>query len=197
MFNLFGQGAKPNVEKEFKKITTKIYPIIKVASSNELSSEIQFKGDDQPIFKEIAGNLLCFYGVDKGNHFDLILKNQLPDNMTIEQLDVISQNNLLKYASKNTQIHKTNFGGYGLSCGNDLEASLLTLPEIWNMIQEKIGTSIVFAVPSKDLIIFVNSKKESEIEGLKKMINEVHNDGESLLSKYLFTYNNGQIKVKE
>lgn len=81
MFNLFGQGSKSSVDKEFKKITSKIFPVIKVATSDNQTTDLELKVDDQPVFKNIAGDLLCFYGIDKGSHFELILDRQLPDSV--------------------------------------------------------------------------------------------------------------------
>ncbi|MGS2727213.1 DUF1444 family protein [Psychroserpens sp. BH13MA-6] len=197
MFNLFGQ-EKSKVDKEFKSISSKIFPVIKVATSeNHKEADFEFIGDDQPVFKTIAGDLLCFYGIDKGSHFELLQKRQMPENIGIEELDQFAHDNLIKFVADKTQIHNTSFGGIGFSCGGDHEASLMTLPEIWSMINEKLGESIVFAVPAKDLIVFVESSNEQSVEGLKSMIEEIHKDGERLLSKKLFTYENGIIEEKK
>lgn len=200
MFNLFGKGSKSDNNKEFKKISSKIFPIIKVESADNKNSENQnidllLEGNNQPVFKSIAGDLLCFYGIDRGSHFELILKKQLPEDITTEQLDKFAHDNLLKTIGNKTQIHKTKFGGIGFSCGGEHEAALITLPEIWVMVQKELGDSIVFSVPSKDLILFVSSEKQSEIESLKTLIEEVHKEGGRLLSKQLFTYKNGKIEV--
>jgi len=197
MFNLFGQGTKSKVDKEFKKISSKIYCVIKVEVADDKDADFEVQGDDQPVFKKIAGNLLCFYGVDKGSHFDLLLQRDLPENVGTDELDQYSHDNLLNYISDKTQIHQTPFGGVGFSCGGDHEAALLTLPEIWNMVVERLGEEIVFAVPSKDLIIFVSADKQESIDGLENMVEEVHKDGERLLSKQLFTYKDGKVEVKK
>ena len=104
---------------------------------------------------------------------------------------------MLNYIGDKTQIHNTDFGGIGFSCGGDYEASLLTLPEIFSAVNDKLGNSIIFAVPSKDLIVFVNANNPSDIKGLEKMIDEIHKDGERLLSKKLFTYEDGIIEEKQ
>ncbi len=194
MFNIFGQKSK--VDKEFNKISSKVFPVIKVEVSDNNGADFELKGGDQPVFKKIAGNLLCFYGVDKGTHFELLLQRQLPENIGTDELDQYAHDNLLNFINDKTQIHQTAFGGLGFSCGGDHEAALLTLPEIWNMIIDKLGASIVFAVPSKDLIIFVSADSQEGIDGLNKIVEEIHTDGERLLSKTLFTYKDGKIEVK-
>jgi len=195
MLNLFGQKK---IEKEFRKISEKIYPVIKV-QSNDFDSEtvIEMIGENEPVFKKIAGNLLCFYGIDKGTHFELLLKKNIPKTISIEKLDSISQENLLKEIENKLQIHQTEFGGYGFTCGGEYEATLLTLPRIWKIIIEKLGNSIVFNVPSKDLIMFVSSDNKKGIEGLKNINNEIHKNGERLLSRNLFKYENGKIELYE
>lgn len=197
MFNLFRKGSNSNSEKDFKEIASKIFPVIKVAAKDNRTAGSEFKGGDQPVYKEIAGDLLCFYGIDKDSHFELLLKRHLPENIGIEQLDLYAHDNLLNFVIRQTEIHQTAFGGYGLSCGGDHEAALLTLPEVRQMIESKLGPSVVFAVPSKDLIVFVNGENPADVDGLKAMVREVHNDGERLLSKLLFTYRNEKIEVKE
>jgi len=139
--------------------------------------------------------LLCLYGIDRGNFFELMLQRQLPENRTAEELHKIAQNNLLKFIETKLQIHKTDFGGYGFTCGGEYEAALLTLPEIWNLIVERLGNTIVFGVPSKDMIVFVNSNNQTDIEGLEKLILEIHAGGGKLLSKHLFKFEKGNIEL--
>ena len=195
MFNLFGQNK---TEKEFKIISNKIYPIIKVQETDSNpDTVIEMTGKNEPVFKKIAGDLLCFYGIDKGTHFELLLKRDLTKKITIEKLDSISQNNLLEKIKNNLKIHQTEFGGFGFTCGGEYEASLLTLPEIWNLIIERLGKSIVFIVPSKDIIMFVSSDNLEGIKGLKNINNKIQKGGERLLSKHLFKYENGKIELFE
>lgn len=194
MFNIFGQG-KDKAEKEFNKIKGKIFPVIKVEINVQNGKTIELKDENQPIFKKIAGDLLCFYGIDKGDNFVLLTKNQLPANVSMDDLDKLSKENLLADIQKNLQIHKTDFGGLGFSCGGNHEAALILLPEVWGVLTEKLGENIVFGVPSKDMSVFVNGDKKDSIDKLQEMIAEIHKDGERLLSKSLFKYKGGQIEV--
>jgi uncharacterized protein YtpQ (UPF0354 family) len=73
----------------------------------------------------------------------------------------------------------------------------LTLPEIWEQIVARLGKSIIFIVPSKDLIIFISSDNLNGIEGLKKVNIEIHKGGERLLSNRLYKYENGKIELFE
>mgnify|MGYP002349230985 FL=1 len=193
MFSLFGQNK---TDKEFNKISGKIYPVIKVQTvQNESDSVFKMSGENEPVFRKIAGDLLCFYGIDRGTHFELLLKRNLPETISQEKLDSIAQENLAKEIENKLMIQETDFGGYGFTCGGEFEAALLTLPGIWELVVERLGISIVFIVPSKDLFMFVSSENVDGIEGLKKVNNEIHKGGESLLSNQLFKYENGHIEL--
>lgn len=112
MFSLFGQNK---TEKEFYKISREIYPVIKV--KNESDSVFKMSGENEPVFRKIVGDLLCFYGIDKESHFELLLKKKIPETISIEKLDSISQENLFKEIENNLILQQTDFGGYGFTCG--------------------------------------------------------------------------------
>jgi uncharacterized protein YtpQ (UPF0354 family) len=196
IFKLFGQNPKSTVEKEFNKTVSKIYPVIKVKVIGNNSNEIKFKDEDEPIFKNIAGDLLCFYGIDKGEHFSLLLKKQLPENIDLAKLDSIATENLKRDFLEKINANGTNFGGIGLSCGGDNEAALITISKVFEIMKGELGENLVFAVPSKDLLVFVNGNNPKDVQGLLEMVTEVHKEGERLLSKKLYIYKDGKIIEK-
>jgi hypothetical protein len=175
MFNIFGQG-KDKSEKEFNKIKSRIFPVVKVETSGESGKTMEFTAENQPVFKKIAGDLLCFYGI-------------------MDDLDNIAKENLLEEVQRNLKIHKTDFGRLGFTCGGNHEAALILLPEIWGVLIEKLGENIVFGVPAKDMSVFVNADQTDSVSKLQEMINDIHKDGSRLLSKKLFKYKAGQIEV--
>ena len=195
MMNLFGQKK---VDKEFNKVSDKIYPVIKVQTfETDDSNILKMTGEDEPIFTKLMGDLLCFYGIDRGSNFELLLKRNLPESVSIEKLDSLATENLIKEVEGNLKIHQTDFGGFGFTCGGNSEAALFKLAGIWELITERLGESIIFIIPSKDLIMFVKSGDQNGISGLKNIIEEVHNGGDRLLSKHLFKYENGKIDLYE
>ena len=194
MFNVFGQG-KDKSEKEFNKNKAKIFPVVKVETSGGSGKTIEFTAENQPVFKKIAGDLLCFYGIEKSDNFVLLTKSQIPSTISMDDLDNIAKENLLSEVQKNLKIHKTDFGGLGFTCGGNHEATLILLPEIWGVLIEKLGENIVFGVPAKDMSIFVNADQIDSLNKLQEMINDIHKDGSRLLSKKMFRYKDGQIEV--
>ncbi len=194
MFKIFGQENK--VVKDFEKISSIIYPVIKVeVTENNGSQEILMNGENAPVYKMLFGDLMCFYGIDRGTYFELITEKQLPKETTIDKLDSIAKENLLNITEGKIQIHKTDFNGYGFTCGGEYEAALITLPEIWGIINEKLGENVIFAVPSKDLIMFVKADNKEDIESLKNVIEEVQTSGAKLLSKLTFLYSKGKVEI--
>lgn len=195
MINIFGQKK---ADKEFNKVADKIYPVIKVQTfETDDSNVLKMTGYDEPIFTKLSGDLLCFYGIDRGSNFELLLKRNLPESITIEKLDSLAKENLIKEIGGNLKIHQTDFGGFGFTCGGNYEAALFKLAGIWELITERLGASVIFIVPSKDLIMFVKSGDHNGIRGLKNIIEEVHNGGDRILSKHLFKYENGKIDLYE
>src|SRR5688572_16446794 len=83
----------------FDELRNNIYPWIKVVYEPDeevpnSTQEIDLKGEEQPIMQSWLGNLAIFYAVDEGDHFNLILKRDLPVGLTIEELHDIATTNL-------------------------------------------------------------------------------------------------------
>jgi len=187
MTNVYSQNKELT-----KKEADKIFPIIKV-SDTIYKEDLNFKENEFPIYKKIAGDLVCFYAVDKGKYLSLINKNNLPSELTFEELDELAKENLINKYSKKIKTHETNFGGLGISCGGDYESSFLLINEVLDILAEELGENIIFGVPSKDIIVFINGNDPKALDGLKKMIEEIHKNGEKLLSKKLYSYQKGNI----
>jgi uncharacterized protein YtpQ (UPF0354 family) len=190
--NVFGQNRK--VEKTFRESQHLIFPIVKAQLENEFSI-MKLNNDDEPLYRKISGDLLCFYGIDRGSHFELLLRKQIPKNMNIEEIEKIALGNMIKIINNELQVQQTAFGAIGLTCGGTHEAALMLLPEVWEIMKEKIGDMIAFAVPSKDLFICVNAMDDVQVNELKRLIEQVHNGGEFLLSKKIYKYQNDKIAV--
>ena len=187
MTNVYGQN-KELTQKE----ADKIFPIIKV-SDTIYKEDLNFKENEFPIYKKIAGDLVCFYAVDNGKYLTLINKNNLPSVLTFEDFDELAKDNLINNYIKKIKTHETNFGGLGISCGGDYESSFLLINEVLDIMVEELGENIIFAVPSKDIIVFINGNDPKALDGLKKMIEEIHKNDGKLLSKKLYSYQKGNI----
>jgi uncharacterized protein YtpQ (UPF0354 family) len=180
--------------ENFHIISNRIIPVIKIANEPvESGDKINLKADEDLIYTKIAGNLNCFYGIDYDTHIELIQKKHLPEHVDLSYLDKLANTNLVNKVNDNLRLLKTDFNGYGFSCGGDYESALIKLPEIWNLITKKLSEPIIFCVPAKDTVVFVSAGNEIGVNELKKIISIIHKMGDSLLSKELFCYSNGII----
>lgn len=193
--NSYGQGYNENTDKDnfmnFEKIRTIIYPWIKVVyeSDEEVPNstmKIELKDEEQPIKQNWLGNLVIFYVVDEGDQFSLILKRDLPRNVTIEELHDIATTNLDRDVEYT--FNETGFGGHGLIAGGDHETGALTLTGIWDWCAAQIQGNLIVAVPAKDLILMVPAKDIHKIDALKSFVSEIFQDGERLLTKQLYHF---------
>jgi uncharacterized protein YtpQ (UPF0354 family) len=175
----------------FDEIKNKIYPWIKVVYGPDeevpnSTQEIELKDEEQPIMQNWLGNLAIFYAIDEGEQFSLILKRDLPQNVTTEELHDIATTNLDRDVE--FTFNETGFGGHGLIAGGDHETGSLTLTGIWDWCAEQIQDNLIVAVPAKDLIMMVPEKDIDKINALKSFVTEIFQDGERLLTKQLYHF---------
>lgn len=172
-----------------KTHSTKIYPWVKVFFDKNVVIENEVKITDVqfPVYRPWLGDLGIFYVADMGEHYQLILSSDLPESFSPDDLHKLAIANLQNNVTY--KIHPAEFGGYGLICGADLEATSITLPEIWEDIAQYVGHNLIVAIVARDLIFFVSENDTDKITNLKIFIHQFFKDGEKLLSRNLFTYN--------
>ena len=176
---------KPEIK--FEDFKQKIYPWIKVTVQDAESvppGEFMFKVD--LMMKPWLGNLVIFYAVDEGQAFSLLQKNQVPPEMSVDELHRLAVENLSRDIE--FQFRETNFGAYGFIAGGDHETGSLCLPEIWKWCAAEIGDDLIVAVPAKDIVMMVRASEEEKIGLLKRFVAELHATGERLLTKQLYRY---------
>jgi len=181
----------------FDEIQTKIYPWIKVVYEADedvpnSTQEIELKDEEQPIMQSWLGNLAIFYAVDEGDQFSLILKRDMPQNITIEELHDIATTNLERDIE--FTFRETGFGGHGLIAGGNHETGSLTLTGIWQWCAEQIQDNLIVAVPAKDLVMMVSENDKDKIASLKNFVTEIFKDGERLLTKQLYHFDKSNSK---
>jgi len=188
--NAPSDSLKTNASK-FNEVRNKIYPWIKVMldpgdKMPNSKTEIELKRPDEPIYQEWLGNLSIFYTVDEGNHFNILLKRDLPDSMTLQELHKIAITNLERDVE--FKFSQTNFGASGLIAGGDHEAGALCLPHIWEWCSDQFHDNLIVAVPAKDMVLMVPASDKEKIEALKNFVTEFFKNGGRLLTKQLYLY---------
>ena len=201
MFNsLFGQTKTKYSLDDFNKIKDKIYPIIKVQLSDnaKTDNEISFKDNNSPLFDKLAGDLLLFYGIDNNSSYELVMSSYFPKSITKDSLKNIAIHNLDKLIGDSIRLSGTDFGGNMLICGYNFEAALVLIDKLWITIREQLNYDFLIAVPSKDLIFIINKNDKTQLDKLKQVIDEIHKNGEFLLSKKIYEFSDSKlIEYKE
>ena len=176
---------KPEIK--FEDFKEKIYPWIKVTvQDNEPAPPGEFIFKVELMMKPWLGNLVIFYAVDEGHAFSLLQKNQVPPEMSVDELNRLAVENLSRDVE--FQFRETNFGGHGFIAGGDHETGSLCLPEIWKWCATELGDDLIVAVPAKDIVMMVRASDEEKIDQLKTFVTELHATGERLLTKQLYRY---------
>jgi len=169
----------------------KIYPWIKVLLSNNDDThntrhEVILEGGDAPIYKKWLDDLAIFYVVDLVNHFQIILKRDLPSGISKEQLHKIAVANLERDIEY--KIHTTNFGGYMFIAGGNHEAGSICLPEKWDWLSEYLNDDLIVAIPAKDIILIVPENDPDTITNMKISVYDFLKDGNRILTRNIFKY---------
>lgn len=176
----------------FKTHKDKIYPWIKHFSKDDNTNDnekvIEFSSDnDFPIYQEWLADLAIFYVVDLGDMYQMILKRELPTDMTIDDLHQIAISNLTNNIEY--KIYDTTFGGHMLAAGGNHEANAICLEFIWTSVAEGLTDDLVVGIPSKDLVFIVPQSNLDKIFALKEYVLTVSKDCEKPLTKNIFSFN--------
>lgn len=178
---------------EDKDFLDKVYPWIKCMegepTENGLISVVY--SDDKEYKVSLPqhvwmADLDVLYVIDRGDHFEILQSNLLPDGIDEQLLFEIACNNL----NRDIEFRAvgTNWGGLGVICGGNFEASSICLPHITEFIGEQYQKDYIMAVPARDMMITALADDEEQITGLKESVKRIMKDGDHCLSKKLFHY---------
>ncbi len=135
------------------------------------------------VFGEDVG---VFYIFDTGEQFTLVQKSMLPEGVTEDELYEIACRNL--WNDVEFHIQQANYGGWGVICGGNFEASSILLMNVLNTIGEQYGGDFYFAVPVRDMMVTASVDNEEQLKGLEQIIDNIFTDGECPLSKTIFKW---------
>lgn len=79
-----------------------------------------------------------------------------------------------------------------LSCGGDYESSLLLDEKVMEQVTRRLGGRILFAVPTRSLVIFSTTKPEN-IKKLRELTQKMYKEGDHTISDKIYRYNKGEI----
>jgi uncharacterized protein YtpQ (UPF0354 family) len=80
--------------------------------------------------------------------------------------------------------------------GNDLEACLLLLDEIWEAFSSKVQGELVVAVPTRDILFFTGSESPEGVQVVREAIVEAQkSETTHTLTQHLLVRRNGGWEV--
>ena len=148
---------------------------------------VDISDDDQPFCLPFSDDISVFFLVDNGDNYTLVQKRHLnQQNISPDELLERGINNLEAIREEEIEIRKYNeilmFSGNG-----NLEATLLLIPELWDVgLESFCPNGFVAAVPARDVLAVCDRNDSESIIELREIIDRVWPDGDHLLSKSLF-----------
>lgn len=172
---------------------SKVYPWIKAVRGNKIilypeqgrnGVEVEI-GEDIP-WHNFADTLGVFYVYDTGDRFAIVSGGMLPEGMTEDELYIKACENL--WNDVRFRIEKATWGGYGVICGGNFEASSICSLTVLNTIAEQYKSDFYFAVPARDMMITASVDDRKQIKGFKRCIDRIMKKGEFPLSSAIFKW---------
>jgi hypothetical protein len=70
---------------------------------------------------------------------------------------------------------------------NDRIAFLLLVDWLWPSLEKTLGYELVIGIAAKDLVLVADKTDENQVKAMKQVMDEVHETGEFLLSRRVYT----------
>lgn len=211
--------SQVDIAKNFNKNLFNIYPIMKtkdqienfdqlMANKENNSPEVTMNEDSvinetkadiqpvhsEPLIKKYKADLYTFYAIIKGKEFKMLERKDVPESISLDELDEIARENLYEEAIKNLQANQNGYGAVSFSCGGYIESSLLLLPDIWKYVKSKLGDKVLFVVPSNHKVYFIEANNKQGLKQIYRISQTIAEQDPDSVSDKLYYYNEGDIK---
>lgn len=114
-------------------------------------------------------------------------KNLSDEGVSTEELRKIGLNNVIKMVNEDMKIQEFNDDVIAVMLDGIVDTSLIFIDPIWEMIlDEYVTNGFAIALPTREMLVFCDSKSEKGLEVLKTIINNAKEDEEKLLSETIF-----------
>jgi uncharacterized protein YtpQ (UPF0354 family) len=182
---MFGLFKKQPVPQEPNRDV--IVPRLKHLNFLSVYDQMGAAAEDRPVTEPFAADLLVTYAFDLPEMFQMVSVRDCNElELSPGELRAIALTNLRK------QLPSVQVEGqppiYMAKVGNDLEACLLLLDEVWTDISSQLPGEIVAAVPSRDMLLFTSNEWQDVVSELRALASETvqkfpdaHNLTQSLL----------------
>lgn len=191
MFGLFRKK-----QTALEPTADQIVPRIKHLNFLKTVKEITAKQPEAtPLTRPLVADLLVTYA------FDLPAAFLMVREMDRQRLDLsLDQIHSTALANLQKQLPLVRQGGKAplvrLSVGNNLDACLLLIDEIWQKASAIVPGTLVVSVPSRDIVLLTSSESEQGLNAMRQISKETR-EREPVhgLSEQLLTWANGKWSV--
>jgi uncharacterized protein YtpQ (UPF0354 family) len=171
-----------------------IVPIIKSsADAADLGQATWLEDVPLPIHRPLVENLLVMYSFDLPERFAFLNQQEASNlNLSLLELHDLAINNLLSRL-ENIDIQQMNdLPVFCLEIGGNLDASLMLLQEVRDVVANDVPGEIVAAVPSRDVFLVTGSDSTEGIAAIQAVVEDVWVNADHLLSQQLWIWQGEQ-----
>lgn len=170
-----------------------ILPVIKDERFLKTIKELNPDFEINHIYQKYNNELYIFYVEDTETNINYLTQEDFAGlNIEKEKLQKIAIENL----SNSVEIEKHGENGYYMLIADGNYESSLILLDIWNEENFEVKGEFVIGIPSRDVLIVTGKNDSENIKRLSKIINEINESGDHLVSQKMFEYRNGKFEAK-
>jgi uncharacterized protein YtpQ (UPF0354 family) len=185
----------PSLMDSLARSPSNIVPILKVlANDADVGQATQLDNNvPLPIHRPLVEDLLVMYAFDLPERFEFLNQREASElNLSPLELHDLAINNLL-CRLENIDIQQMNdLPVFCLQIGGNLDASLLLLQEIRDIVVQNVPGEIVAAVPSRDVFLVTGRDSMEGIAAVQAVVEDVWTNANHLLSRQLWVWKDEQ-----
>jgi uncharacterized protein YtpQ (UPF0354 family) len=171
-----------------------IVPIIKGSvDAADIGQATWLENVPLPIHRPLVEDLLVMYAFDLPERFAFLNQREASElNLSHLELHELAIANLL-CRLENIDIQQMNdLPVFCLQIGGNLDASLMLLPEVRDVVANDVPGEIVVAVPCRDVFLVTGCDSMEGIAAVQAVVEDVWTNADHLLSKQLWVWQDEQ-----
>ncbi|MGG5369382.1 DUF1444 family protein [Enterococcus sp. AZ196] len=175
-----------NQLEAFDQIRSAIFPMPR--SSDVVTVQFNDEGKEMSkVHKHYIGDITIFYQVDRGTFWEVLLKENLPPTISLEEIDHLAYQNLTNNFRCEI-ILSSRFLGYEIYSSEEMTACSLLLPNLWGNLSNRLEDDLVVSFPARDSVLIVEASKKAEVQELKQLTETIYQENEKPVSRLIYQF---------